>query len=295
MDLPVLQMILARMVLWATGLLGEMALVVKPYKEVMTRVLAVMAKQLVRRKVQTLEPATNCLSVVMLWLVGHNKEHLLRPVLEEAVALVLGPSVCKDILSLALSLAIDPAVNAFKPRHCDALASLAGTLRGDGAADALNAMLLDATTDTRAPSPDADAAGETVTASRLLWENRMLSSFCVAVSGSASVFADLQTAAAGALDAVRLVVREYHDATSELEKTWRTYQSAWGDASVSPATLRARFLESFPKYKEDPRLTGCWHAAPVAAPAPAVSAPSVAAQLPLENQENGIEWPSDED
>lgn len=171
---------------------------------------------------------------------------------------VLGPSVYKDILSLALSLAIDPAVNAFKPRHCDALASLAGTLRGDGAADALNAMLLDATTDTRAPSPDADAAGETVTASRLLWENRMLSSFCVAVSGSPSVFADLQTAAAGALDAVRLVVREYHDATSELEKTWRTYQSAWGDASVSPATLRARFLESFPKYKEDPRLTGCW-------------------------------------
>ncbi|KAK1870335.1 hypothetical protein I4F81_012797 [Pyropia yezoensis] len=138
--------------------------------------------------------------------------------------IALGPSVYRDILSLALSFAIDPAVNAFKPRHCDALSSLARTLRGEGAAEALSAVLRDASYHNLPPPREADANAEAVSASQLLRENRMLSSFSVAISGSTSVFADMRKAAAGALDAVRLVVREYHDATSEMEQTWRTYQ-----------------------------------------------------------------------
>eukprot|EP00168_Porphyra_purpurea_P014328 TRINITY_DN4091_c0_g1_i7.p1 TRINITY_DN4091_c0_g1~~TRINITY_DN4091_c0_g1_i7.p1 ORF type:complete len:339 (+),score=48.53 TRINITY_DN4091_c0_g1_i7:698-1714(+) len=86
----------------------------------------------------------------------------------------------------------------------------------------------------------------------------MMSSFCVAITGSPSVFSELRACAAGAFDAVRMVVLDYHRDTAEMEETAREYQSRWGDRAVSPAELRARFLAAFPNDTDDPRLTGCW-------------------------------------
>ena len=60
----------------------------------------------------------------------------LRPAIK-----ALGLSVYRDILSFAISLAVDPVVNAFKPRHRAALSTLASTLDANDAGAALDGFL----------------------------------------------------------------------------------------------------------------------------------------------------------
>lgn len=112
----------------------------------------------------------------------------------------LGLTLVKDVSSFCIALAADPVVNTSKPRHVFSLSYLATILRRRDAALSLNVLL---SWCAAGANEHEDLPELEVEAARLLFENRMLLTFLVAVSSNALIFKRNRIIVADVLTAVR--------------------------------------------------------------------------------------------
>lgn len=167
----------------------------------------------------------------------------------------LGVTLHKDVASFCLALAVDPVVNTYKMRHCQALSSLSGLLKAESAMQQLNELFKNCSdsVDAHPGLPDAE-----VQMSLLLVEHRMLFSFLAAISSSVTVFESLRRKVADVLSSLRVVVEDYYSTALDPDGSAAAFCERWGDPRVSPEQLRRRFKLDFPDASDDPLLTGAF-------------------------------------
>lgn len=163
----------------------------------------------------------------------------------------LGVTLCKDLSSLCVALAIDPVVNAFKERHCFQLESLANMLRLVNGSEKLNEVISRCADDASAPPDDeGDAAVQA-----LLNESRMLLGFLSAISSYPDVFERCRMLVADLLLSVSATVTDYHVARAGMDASAMEYQKNWGMGIMSEAGRGNVCVRSLPHCW--PPLLGC--------------------------------------
>lgn len=186
----------------------------------------------------------------------------LRPEIKQ-----MEPDQFKPIMSLCVALATDSVVNAFKPRHLDALKSVADDLAAVDAASRID-TLLGAACDPAARAPplvDGDAPidpRQTLSASkaRVTHELRLLMACLLAMRFNEPVFELLRKPVAAVLHTVCATVKDYHlpKEGAGNDRSALDFGEEWLDPTLSPNQLLERFRARFPHASDDPMVTGCF-------------------------------------
>lgn len=132
----------------------------------------------------------------------------------------LGVTLHKDVVSFCLALAVDPVVNTYKKRHCQALSSLSVLLKAVNAMEQLNDLFkyFSDSIDAHPELPDAQ-----VQMALLLLEHRVLFSFLAAISSSSTLFESMRCKVADVLSSLRVVVEDYHSAALDSDGSAAAY------------------------------------------------------------------------
>lgn len=92
----------------------------------------------------------------------------------------------------------------------------------------------------------------------LLKESRMLYCFLVAIRASVPTFAMLAAPVSDVLLSVRAAIEDFHAERDGKDGTAAAYKQRWGDETLAPSELRARFVAEYPSASDDPAVTGAW-------------------------------------
>lgn len=179
----------------------------------------------------------------------------------------LGPDQFKPIVSLAVALATDSVVNAFKPRHVTALEGIADDLAAANAGRRMD-VLLGAACSPASRAPPLPIGGAPVDPVRVLsaakarvtHELRIVMACLLAMRFNEQVFEMLRQPVSELLRTVCATVKDCH-VPKEGEGNERSaieFGEEWLDPSLSPDELRARFQARFSGASDDPMVTGCF-------------------------------------
>lgn len=167
----------------------------------------------------------------------------------------LGATLFKDISSFCVTVAADPVVNLFTPRHCAGFAALSSVLNDWNCVERPHALLAACGDDAEA---DFNNDGRDGVIAQLLCENRMLCCMLPAMSACRDVFNCMRHVLSDMLLSVQSTVMDDHLPRPGNDNKTVRYKEKRGDPRTSPEELRRRLLAEHPGASADPRVTGAF-------------------------------------